>query len=367
MKKNRIVLMVDDNPNNLKILAELVSEIGYIPALSLNGIEALDYLKEEVPDLILLDIMMPLMDGYEVCKKIRVNPKFDDIPIIFITAKSGKESEISAMEIGGIDFITKPFDSSIVKARIINHMELKISKEKYQDKVLELKELNSEKDKFISILAHDMKNPLFAMTGLLEMLVKKGSTFDSKKLQTYVEKIYNSSIKLQDLLESILKWANLRKGRYETNYQSINIFESIFNIIELYKISSLDKNINISCNIEKDLKIIFDQDMFNMIFRNLLNNSIKFTQNGGEIIFNGFKKNKNVILSIEDNGEGMDENTLNNIFTLNDNKVKYSPKKNKGSGLGLLIVKEILDFNDIDLNIESALGKGTKFIINFRE
>src|ERR1035437_6045005 len=157
------ILIVDDVSTNLKILGAILKNSGYKVRPVPHGILALQATEREKPDLILLDIMMPDMDGYEVCRRLKENPKFCDVPIIFISALSEPDDIVRALNTGGVDYITKPFRAEEVKARVATHLKLyKQSKE--------LKELNATKDKFFSIIAHDLRGPLSGLIGLAELV-----------------------------------------------------------------------------------------------------------------------------------------------------------------------------------------------------
>jgi len=157
------ILIVDDVPANLKVLGEILKGEGYKVRPVPSGALALQVAEKEMPDLILLDIMMPEMDGYEVCRRMKENPLLREIPIIFISALNETTDIVKALKSGGVDYITKPFKAEEVTARVNAHARLQMQK-------IELKKLNTTKDKFFSIIAHDLKGSMGGFMGATEVL-----------------------------------------------------------------------------------------------------------------------------------------------------------------------------------------------------
>ena len=164
------ILIIDDFPANLRILDEILTSEGYKVRPVLNGINALQSAEIEKPDLVLLDIMMPEIDGFEVCRQFKANPNLVDVPIIFISALNNASGIARAFTEGGIDYITKPFQAEEVKARVFSHLKFCRQQKELQDQKSELLELNAMKDKFFSIIAHDLRGPLGGIMGITEMM-----------------------------------------------------------------------------------------------------------------------------------------------------------------------------------------------------
>ncbi|MBF0574097.1 MAG: response regulator, partial [Desulfamplus sp.] len=174
------ILIVDDTEENIDILSDLLGE-DYEVIVAMNGTDALQAVAENHPDLILLDIMMPGIDGYEVCKRLKSNPATNDIPIIFVTAMDEVTNETKGLELGAIDYITKPINPLIVKSRVKNHLELQIARKELKQQNKILKENIRLREEMEQIARHDLKTPLNAVISIPSMLIKEGNLSQNHK------------------------------------------------------------------------------------------------------------------------------------------------------------------------------------------
>ena len=186
-------------------MGSIIYDKGYNVIISTSGENALETVSQQLPDLILLDIQMPEIDGFEVCKILKSNPITKDIPIIFLTAVTDSKHIVRGFEIGAVDYITKPFNKSELIARISTHIELKFAREK-------LTELNAAKDKFFSIIAHDLRNPVFALKLLLNQIANDYSSFSKEEINRYLVSLQDASESLYGLLEDLLLWSKKYNG-----------------------------------------------------------------------------------------------------------------------------------------------------------
>jgi len=180
MKRKRTILVVDDNPENLSILGTVLAESNRSLYFAKNGAFALNIVKKKHPDLILLDIMMPDMDGFEVCRQLKQDAKWAEIPIIFLTAKTEKDDVIAGLELGAVDYVTKPFNKKELLTRVNTHLELQAAKKDLQEALVEKDEALSTKDKLFSIIGHDLGNIFYGLQGLAGILVDKKPPLDVK-------------------------------------------------------------------------------------------------------------------------------------------------------------------------------------------
>lgn len=346
--------MVDDNLQNLQVLGNTLRDHGFIPIAAVNGIEALEFVKRKIPDLILLDIMMPGMDGFEVCKKLKEDPFTQEIPIIFLTALSETESVVKGFELGAVDYITKPFNKKELITRVNTHLELKWARE-------ELKQANATKDKFFSIIAHDLKTPFTALITISELLVQEKISNEEK--EEFFRYIQEASKRGFDLLKNLLEWSRSQTKNIDFNPKELNLSFIIEDNIKLLQLSAKAKNIDLSSEIRKDLILNADENMLNTIIRNLISNAIKFTYDGGKVTIVAQKQEDQIEIRVIDSGIGIEPENIQKLFKIDKRFIKFGTKKEKGTGLGLVICKEFIDFHKGSISVESKIGKGSQFIV----
>jgi two-component system, sensor histidine kinase and response regulator len=348
------ILIVDDVPANLKVLGCIFKDEGYKIRPVLSGELALQVAEKNTPDLILLDIMMPGMNGYEVALRLKENPVLKDIPIIFISALSDTDDIIKAFTSGGVDYITKPFQSEEVRARIATH--LKISRQN-----LELQRLNAEKDKFFSIIAHDLRGPIGAFKQSLELITGKTNLDDDKK-NKLLEQLKTSAKTTYNLLENLLNWAKSQAGQINIEPQRFFLKHAIQENIELLSQIASQKQISITAKVDDTCSVVADQDSINMVLRNLLSNAMKFTPNQGSISISAYEIGEMVEVVVQDNGVGMKKEIADNLFKSNTYYSSNGTNNEKGSGLGLVLVKDFTERNGGQIRVESIINEGSKFI-----
>ncbi len=351
-----LVLVVDDTPKNLQVLGKTLYEFGYNVAIANSGRQALDSIRKEKPDLILLDIQMPEMDGFEVCTALKESLETREIPIIFLTAMTESSSVIKGLELGAVDYITKPFNTAELSARVATHLEIKQSREK-------LSELNAMKDKFFRIIAHDLRNPFVGIIGLSENINKNLANpdkIDLNKILKYNQIIHSSAISAASLLENLLEWAKSQSGILEFNPVSLSLSQLFTKNLELISGLALKKEITIENHLVDDT-IFADELLINTILRNLLSNAVKFTSKGGKVSFSSKQTGNMMEISIQDTGLGIDSKNIDKIFRIDSKFTSLGTDKEKGSGLGLLLCKEFIEKMGGKIWLTSELGKGTIF------
>lgn len=388
--QNSKVLIVDDMPENLQVLGNTLNAQGFRVAFATSGSQALSIAQSKSPDLILLDIQMPEMDGYETCQNLMNNPETKDIPVIFLTARNEIDDIVKGFEIGAVDYITKPFNQKELIARVTNHLELKHSRDlinnqnsellESQSKIasdaqrilhlndelitnqIKLQESNAAKDKFFSIIAHDLKSPFSGLFGLSQLLVEQYQNLTEDDLKMMFENLYISSRKLYNLLENLLEWSRNQMGK--TEYQPFNDSIGLLTnkTLSYFVETAKAKQITINNYINENVNALVDRNMFSTIIRNLISNAIKFTPNSGKIKLYTNDYDENYLqVTIEDTGVGIQEKNIEKLFKLD---VKYSTSGTNdehGTGLGLLLCKDFIEKHNGKIWVESEVGVGTKF------
>ena len=357
-----VILVVDDSMQNLKLLGNMLNEWNFQIALAKNGKEALSLAPKIIPSLILLDIMMPEMDGFEVCEKLKNDDRTTDIPIIFLTAKTSQDDIIKGFKLGGVDYITKPFNQDELMMRIQTHLELKAARDKIQQQAEELKQSNATKDKMFSVISHDLRAPLGGIKSMMDLVFEDRSnnkeipdkTF--KSLKTAADQTYN-------LLENLLYWSRTQRRKLDFEPELINIYDLVEENIELMQTLASNKNIQIENALNPEDLAFADNNMIKTIIRNLINNAIKFTEDSGEIKINADVEDNVIHIHFQDSGVGIDDESLEKIHNQKEFFTTYGTKREKGSGLGLNLCFDFAKRNNGDLSIKSTRGKGSTFTL----
>ena len=349
------ILIVDDIPANLKILGDILEGSKYKVRPVLDGKLALQVAEKEKPDLILLDIMMPDMDGFEVCRRLKENQHLSDIPVIFISASNDTNNIVKALNSGGVDYITKPFRAEEVIARVNSHMKICQQNQ-------ELRKLNAEKDKFFSIIAHDLRSPLNGFLGLTQLMADDLSGMTLAEIQEIAVRMRNSANNLFHLLENLLKWSQLQRGLTTFIPTSFLLMPKIAESLELVLEPANKKGIEISYYVPEDLSVFADGNMLESTIRNLVSNAVKFTANGGKITITAKQIDGNPAkISIKDNGIGMSRAIVDNLFQLDVQTNRQGTDNEPSTGLGLIICRDFIEKHGGKLWVESEEGKGSTF------
>lgn len=350
-----MVLVVDDVPRNIQIVGNILKHEGYAISFANSGKKAIEHARNNAYDLILLDIMMPEMNGFEVSEKLKQHPDTSEVPIIFLTAKTDADSITKAFEVGGVDYITKPFNSRELLARVSTHIRLKKREEEQQA-------LNATKDKFFSIIAHDLKNPFNALLGYSELLLRKLPEFSYEKLQEMVNTIYASSRKTYDLLENLLIWSRTQTNRINYNPAALNAATLARESFGVHKDAAAYKGIGIKEAIEEDVMVHADYGMITLVIRNLVSNAIKFTREGGEIRIEIVSYNSDqALFCVHDDGVGIPEDKLDKLFNIDESYSTKGTGEETGTGLGLILCKEFVQKHNGQIWAESNQEKGSSF------
>ncbi|HAB50703.1 MAG TPA: hypothetical protein DCE80_00760, partial [Ignavibacteriales bacterium] len=228
----------------------------------------------------------------------------------------------------------------------------------------ELKTLNASKDKFFSIIAHDLKSPLSGLLGFTEILVDEFDTLQTEEIKEFIGHSNQAAINLNALLENLLEWSRIQTGNFTFHPSRVNVTALFNDIISLFNQNARNKKIKIEKNVDAALYVVVDKNMFNTIMRNLVSNGIKFTKEGGNVYLTAIANEKFVNIAIQDSGIGLSQENISKLFRIDVNYTTPGTNKERGTGLGLVLCKELVEKNGGKIWVESELGKGTKFIFS---
>jgi two-component system, sensor histidine kinase and response regulator len=355
--------VVDDILRNLQVIGNILEEEGYEISVATSGKEAIEMIEEDIPDLILLDVMMPEMNGFEVCKYLKGMEKVKDVPVIFLTAKTETEDIIKGFELGGVDYISKPFKKEELLVRIKTHLQLKLSKELIIEKNKRLEQLNKEKNEFLGIAAHDLKNPLSTIKGYAELMEVDAANMTEEETIEYAAQIKSMSEYMFQIIIDLLDMNAIEEGKMKMNPVDFEVVTVIMNGISKFTAPSQKKNINIK--FEPDnyaLSAYADVGRTLQVLDNLVSNAIKFSPFDKNIYVRAYPYNTdNICIEVQDEGPGISEEDKKKLFG-KFTKLTARPTANENStGLGLSIVKKIIENMGGTIWCESNLGEGASF------
>lgn len=354
MKK---ILVVDDNPANIGVLFECLEKAGFKTLVAQDGKDAIEMAENTKPDLILLDIIMPEMDGFTTCSRLKEIDSTNKIPVIFMTALTDTDNKVAGFDCGAVDYICKPFQQDEVIARINTHLTI-------QEQKNELLRLNREKEKMISVIAHDLRSPFNGILGLLDLLSDSfhGLT-DEEKLE-YIRHVNTSAKNVYQLVEELLNWVVSGSGDLEFKPKDINLFNIVESQVLVARDSASSKNIDIIIDIDSKISIYADSNMISAVIRNIVSNSVKFTRPNGSISIAAKASPGSVKIILKDTGIGMDKDVVDRISSGTKSFSSPGTDDEQGIGLGLIISREFISKNNGKLKIKSKPGRGSEFSID---
>ena len=346
MNKNYTVLIIDDKKENLKYLNEILKDENYEIKASIDARFAIESSKLNPPHLILLDIKMPELNGFEVCKLLKNEENLKDIPIIFISALDDVDSKVKAFSEGGVDYITKPFEPKEVKARVKTQLEI------YESKIT-IANLLEQQDLFVKKIMHDMNTPVSIISLNTELIEQKNGP--SKQVDSI-----KASTKTLSSIYGDLSY-KIKKQSREYKISKVNLLSFISSRVQFFDELANTKDIHMNLEYDGDIDVFINRYELERVIDNTISNAIKYSKESGEIdIFFGYE-NGDALIVVQDTGIGMEDTSK--IF---DAYYQQSNKK-LGLGLGLNIVKEICDKYKISIDIKSEKNKGTKVLFNINQ
>jgi signal transduction histidine kinase len=363
---NTSILIVDDVAENLQILRARLRLKGYLVREAKSGLEALLDVEQHVPDLILLDVQMPEMDGFEVCRRLKEQEFSRNIPIIFITGRGDTDDLVLGFKAGAVDYVIKPFNSAELMTRVQTHLELKFARDILKQKNAELEKLNREKSEFLGIAAHDLKNPLATVRWLTDLL-KTGTLPQEKSLDT-LDKITLSVERMFRLVKNLLDVNAVEEASIDTPLENVNLVFSIADVLTDYEEQAEQKGIKISFqNTATNATVCINAEILGQIIDNLISNALKYSPLGGQVFVRVAsdvpEKPEMVSFSVQDEGEGISEDEQHKLFA-KFTTLSAKPTANEhSSGLGLFIVKKLTDAAGGTVSCQSAKGKGATFTV----
>jgi len=347
------ILIVDDTPANVKSLLNALKNPDYKLFVATNGTNALEMIASNPPDLILLDIVMPIMDGYEVCKKLKADKATKNIPVIFITARDDNEDEELGFEMGAVDYITKPINSSTVQARVKTHLKLRLAYKELKQKNIALKESSRLRENVERIIHHDLKTPLNAVIGYSALLKEERRLKPEERKM--LEKIEDSGYQMLELINRSLDIYKMESGTYQYHIDFVDILDVLQKVIADTKNLSSRKHLSLEFLTDAipDKLIVQGEELLcYSIFANLIKNAIEASPKSGQITISLSEKDTTII-SIHNQGT-VPKEIRDKFFD------KYiTAGKQEGTGLGTYSAKLMAETQGGSIHVETSEETGT--------
>jgi two-component system, sensor histidine kinase and response regulator len=377
MSRKNTILIVDDDLQNLQVLGNILRENKFNVAAAISGFDALEYVGESTPDLIILDVMMPEMDGFETCKRMKSVPALQSVPILFLSALDDVNQMIKGLEHGAFDYILKPLNASLLLSKIQIHLDLKNKTEELENlnhdlesKVkertmqlekanLELKKFDETKSEFLRIISHEIRTPLNGILGFINLLKQE---CQNDKVDLYIKHLDTSVNRLERFSLNALLYTQLNTGKYKLSLKGIPLKQLLEETISMFTRVVLEKKIFVSLEVPCDLEVTADQTLISECLRNILDNAVKYAPSASKIVIVAFRNKEEIICKITDQGEGFSSKALQNLFQL------FKPGNvfvDGNEGVELALCKQIMLAHHGDIrafNVEKGASVEISFV-----
>ena len=341
--ENDYILAVDDIPDNLLLVQLALEQEGYRVILAHNGESALKQIKQAPPSLILLDVMMPGMDGYEVTRRIRQDKNIPFIPILLVTARE-ESSLVEGLDAGADEFVRKPFQIDELQARVRS--------------MLRLKETIDQRENFVSCLTHDMRTPLVAANRMLDLIAQQAFGGVTGEQEEAIANIVSSNQNLLEMLNKLLETHQYELGQKILSFIPVELEQLISEIVTELKPLAEQKKLDLQTNLTSKATVKGDRLELRRVFTNIIGNAIKFTDNG-EVEIALSSNEAEVFVKVRDTGIGISRQEQLTVFQ----RYHQGNHRRSGKGLGLYLCQQIVHAHEGKITVDSEVGKGTTFTI----
>lgn len=358
------VLIVDDSDQVRALLKRVLEDEGHRVKIASNGVEALSVVSEEVPDLVLLDVMMPVMDGLSTLRRLRSEPSTTELPVIMVTALDTVDQVVRGLEMGANDYLTKPIQIEVLMARVRTQLKLKRLQDQRLQDIKSLRELDVLKDKFLQIAAHDLRNPLANITLGLEWLgvLDVGTTGQAEKYNDIMGMMRSATGMMKSIVNDYLALQALRAGTVRLKIAPTNVNDVIRETVGQFEAYIERKRIKVDFDFDRNLPTCqTDPRHLSQIVSNLVSNAVKFSPEGSEVHIRTRVRTDTVRVEVQDTGPGILEEEMPLLFKEFARLSNYPTGGEHSSGVGLAIVKHLVGLHGGRVGAESKSGEGSTF------
>ena len=357
------ILIVDDVVSNVLLLKILLANQKFQVCTANNGTTCIEMAKKEHPDLILLDVMMPDINGFDTAVVLKKDDSTKEIPIIFLTALNTPQDLVRGFQVGASDFLTKPFNKEELVMRVNQQISLVAAKRIIEQQNQELRATLNNRDKMYSVIAHDLRSPMASIRMVLNLVVASASPETvGPELYTLLDQANRESEEVHDLLDNLLKWTKSQTGRLTVVKQDLDLNDIIPGVVEIFEAIAYTKRIKLDLKkTDAPLVVNADNDMLKTVVRNFLSNAIKFSPDDSSIEIIMATEGEMAKVSVRDHGVGIAADRLGSIF--HKGETTYGTGGEEGSGLGLQLCQDFARKNGGDCTVESVEGQGSTFSV----
>lgn len=356
------VLIVDDEAFNRELLNAILKSKGHETSEAESGNQALELVRSRPVDVVLLDVMMPSPDGFEVCRRLKEDPQTAHIPVLLVTSLSDRRDRLMGIEVGASDFLIKPVDIQEVLLRVRNAIYAKRLYDRLQESFQKLKDLETLRDKLTHMLVHDMRSPLAGIHGYLEMIKLHSQMQQNRKILRYADQALQSTSSLIEMVSSILDVSRLEEGKMPLDLVRVDLAELARQVIDSLASAKKESRVSLVCR-DKTVEAVCDPYIIRRVITNLVANALKFSEENTPVVVGIERGEHEVKLWISDRGPGIHRDHLPIIFEkygqveLRNQRQKYS------TGLGLTFCKLALEAHHGRIGVDTEVGKGSTFWI----
>lgn len=349
--------------SNVLLLKILLTNEKFQVCTANCGKACIEQAKSEHPDLILLDVMMPDINGFDTAVIMKKDPELADIPIIFLTALNTPADLVHGFQVGANDFLTKPFNKEELVMRVMQQISLVAAKRIIEKQNKELKVTLSNRDKMYSVIAHDLRSPMASIRMVLNLVVQSTSVETvGRELYALLDQANKESEEVHDLLDNLLKWTKSQTGRLNVVLQDLDLKDIVPGVVEIFEMIAQTKRIKLDLQHSSEPLVVHaDNDMLKTVVRNFLSNAIKFSPEDSTIEIKMSREGGKAKISVRDHGVGISADRLDSIF--HKGETTYGTGGEEGSGLGLQLCQDFAQKNGGDCTVESVEGQGSTFSV----
>jgi len=358
------VLAVDDTPGNLRVLVEALSAANLEVLVATDGTSAIETARYSRPDLILLDVLMPGIDGYETCARLKQDPATSLTPIIFMTALSETEEKVRAFEVGAVDYITKPFEQAELLARVNTHLTISRLRQDLEKRNHQLEDLNRLKNEFMGMAAHDVRNPLASVLACAELIESIVDTVPPEKTRALIGQISTSARRINAIIANLLDVNAIDSGQRRLKLAPCEFSPMVARVVAQNSHKAQGKGIEIDFEDATTALVgLVDDTAAEQVLDNLISNAVKYSPSGTRVTVRLLPGEDCVAVAVQDCGPGISAEDQSRMY---GKFCRLTPKPTAGepsTGLGLWIVKELTESMHGRIICESEVGRGTTFTV----